>query len=267
MQDLSRLSGTTALITGASGGIGAEFAARLAQRGADLVLVARSGDKLEALASSLSSAHGVRVLTEKLDLSEPGAPRAMFEWTVEHGIEVGFLVNNAGGGVGGAAAKADPAGVAAMVNLNGQALVESTIRFLPGMVSRGRGTIVNVTSASAFLPTPYLAAYAGSKAMAQSFTLAVGAEVADAGVRVLAVSPGVTVTGQKSEDILPTMAKIGGLRKPEQVVTTAFRALGSRKASVVDGRRNALFARLVQRLPDRAARELGRRMTTRLTGF
>ncbi|MGW7757514.1 SDR family NAD(P)-dependent oxidoreductase [Streptomyces violaceusniger] len=267
MQDLSRLSGTTALVTGASGGIGAEFAARLAQRGADLVLVARSGDKLETLASSLRSAHGVRVLTEKLDLSEPEAPRAMFEWTVEHGLEVGFLVNNAGGGVGGAAAKADPAVVAAMVNLNGQAVVENTIRFLPGMVSRGRGTIVNVTSASAFMPTPYLAAYGGSKAMAQSFTLAVSAEVADAGVRVLAVSPGVTVTGQKSEDILPAMARLGGLRQPEQVVTTAFRALGSRKALVVDGRRNALFARLVQRLPDRTTRALGRRLATRLTGF
>ncbi|UYM25829.1 SDR family NAD(P)-dependent oxidoreductase [Streptomyces albus] len=260
MQDLSRLSGTTALITGASGGIGAEFAARLAQRGADLVLVARSGEKLEALASSLRSAHGVRVLTEKLDLAEPGAPRAMLEWTLEHGIEVGFLVNNAGGGVGGAAAAADPAVVAAMVNLNGQAVVESTIRFLPGMVSRGRGTIVNVTSASAFLPGPYMAAYAGSKAMAQSFTVAVGAEVADAGVRVLAIAPGVTATGQKSEEILPELARFGGLRQPEQVVTTAFRALGSRKASVVDGRRYALFARLVQRLPDRTARALGRRI-------
>lgn len=267
MQNLSDMSGTTALVTGASGGIGAKFAAKLAQRGADLVLVARSGDKLEALASSLRPVYGVRVLTLELDLSEPESPRAMFDWAVKHGVEVGFLVNNAGGGIGGAASKADPAAIAAMVTLNGLAVVESTVHFLPGMVTRGHGTIINVTSASAFLPTPYLAAYGGSKAMALAFTLAVGVEVADAGVQVLAVSPGVTVTGQQSQDILPAMARFAGLRQPEQVVTTAFRALSKGKVSVVDGRRNALFAHLVKRLPDQMASELGRRLTTRLSGL
>ncbi|MFF0147473.1 hypothetical protein ATK36_6200 [Amycolatopsis sulphurea] len=261
MYDLARLPGTTALVTGASGGIGAEFARRLAQRGADLVIVARSGDKLETLASFLRSAYGVRVWTEKLDLSETDAPRDLFEQTVEHGIEIGFLVNNAGGGVGGPAAKADPAGVAAMVQLNSHAVVDSMIRFLPGMVSRGRGAIVNVVSASAFQPTPYLAAYAASKAMVQSFTQAVGEEVAGSGVRVLAVHPGVTVTGQRSEEILGVMAKFCGLRQPEHVVTTAFRALGSRKFSVVDGRRYSLFTGLTQRLPARTTLALMRRIT------
>lgn len=264
MQDLSRLSGTTALVTGASSGIGAEFARRLAQRGADLVIVARSGDKLEELASSLRSAHGVRVLTEKLDLSEPEAPRAMFERTVEHGIEVGFLVNNAGGGAGGPVTQADPAVIAAMVNLNANTVIDNTIRFLPGMVSRGSGVIVNVTSVSAFQPTPYVAAYAASKAMVQSFTQAVGAEVADSGVRVLAVHPGVTVSGQKSEDVLPEMGRLCGIRQPEQVVTTAFRALGSRKLSVVDGRRYSMYAALAQRLPNRMNIALSRRFTRTL---
>lgn len=264
MKDLSRLSGTTALVTGASGGIGAEFAHRLAQRGANLVIVARSGDKLEALASSLRSAHGVRVLTEKLDLSEPGAPHAMFELTVEHGIEVGFLVNNAGGGVGGPLAKADPAVISAMVNLNAHAVIDSTTYFLPGMVSRGSGVIVNVASVNAFQPMPYLAAYAASKAMVQSFTQAVGAEVADSGVRVLAVHPGVTVSGQKSEDVLPEIGRVCGVRQPEQVVTTAFQALHSRKLSVVDGRRYSMYAALAQRLPIRTNIALTRRITRTL---
>ncbi|WP_217168649.1 SDR family oxidoreductase [Streptomyces sp. AC512_CC834] len=267
MQDLSRLSGTTALVTGASGGIGAEFAHRLARRGADVVLVARSGDKLEGLASSLRSAHGVRVLTQKLDLSEPGAAGAMYEWSVEKGVEIGFLVNNAGGGVGGAAAKADPAAVAAMVQLNANTPVESTIRFLPGMVERGTGTVVNVSSASAFLPTPYLAGYASAKALVRSFTLAVADEAAGSGVRVLALFPGVTATGQKSEDVLPEMARLGGIRTPEQVVGTAFRALGSGRISVVDGRRYATFARLNQLLPERAALALARRLTKRIAAF
>ncbi|GHE38755.1 MULTISPECIES: SDR family NAD(P)-dependent oxidoreductase [Streptomyces] len=264
MHDLSRLSGTTALITGASGGIGEAFARELARRGADLVLVARSGDRLEELASSLRSAHGVRALTQKLDLSEAGAARAMHEWTVEEGLEVGFLVNNAGGGVGGAAVRADPEAVAAMVRLNGNTVVDSTLRFLPGMVSRGRGAIVNVGSASAFQPTPYLAAYGGSKAMVQSFTQAVSGELAGSGVRVLAVHPGVTLSGQRSEEVLPAMARMGGERRPEQVVATAFRALGSGRTSVVDGRRYAAFTTLTQRLPNRAAVALARKMTQKV---
>ncbi|MEV4048945.1 SDR family NAD(P)-dependent oxidoreductase [Streptomyces sp. NPDC049744] len=264
MQELSRLSGTTALVTGASSGIGAEFARRLAQRGTDLVIVARSGDKLEELASSLRSAYGVRVLTEKLDLSDPEAPREMFERTVEHGIEVGFLVNSAGGGAGGPVAQADPMAIAAMVNLNAQAVIDSTIRFLPGMVSRGSGTIVNIASVSAFQPTLYLAAYAASKAMVQSFTQTVAAEVAESGVRVLAVHPGVTVSGQKSEDILPEIARLCGVRQPEQVVTTAFRALGSRKLSVVDGRRYSMYAAVAQRVPNRMNIALSRRFTRTL---
>ncbi|RJQ89081.1 SDR family NAD(P)-dependent oxidoreductase [Amycolatopsis panacis] len=261
MHNLARLSGTTALVTGASGGIGSEFARRLAQRGADLVIVARSGDKLEALASFLRSTHGVRVRTEKLDLSETDAPRALFERTVEHGIEVGFLVNNAGSGAVGPAVKADPAAIAAMMNLNSHAVVDSMIRFLPGMVSRGRGVIVNVGSAAAFQPMPYEAAYAASKAMVQSFTQAVGEEIAGSGVRVLAVHPGVTVTGQRSEEILGVVAKFCGLRQPEHVVTTAFRALGSRKFSVVDGCRYSLFVGMTQRLPARTTVALMRRIT------
>ncbi|GAA3584435.1 hypothetical protein GCM10022222_81410 [Amycolatopsis ultiminotia] len=150
----------------------------------------------------------------------------------------------------GATADADAASVSAMLRLNAEAVVENTIRFLPGMVSRGRGVVVNVSSTGTFQPVPHMAAYAASKALVQSFTLGTAAEVAAAGVRMLALCPGVTATGMYSKGLVPA---VGGLRTPEQVVTTAFRALAKRKASVVDGRRNALFARAGRHLPERAS--------------
>jgi short-subunit dehydrogenase len=244
MYELSLLPGRTALVTGASTGIGAEFSRQLAARGANLVLVARSIDKLEAAAEALRKAYGVDVTTVKLDLSEPGASEQLFRRVAD--LSVDFLVNNAGLGDGGPAADLSPERAAALVDLNVKAVVENTVRFLPAMVARGSGAIINVASTGGFQPAPYMAAYAASKAFVLSFTQAVSAENADTGVRVLALCPGPTETPMMSGQDSP----MGKLRSPAQVVATALKALGTRKASVVDGRLNAVVARFGSRLPE-----------------
>ncbi|MEU7857750.1 SDR family oxidoreductase [Nonomuraea sp. NPDC049141] len=256
MHDLSHLTGRTALVTGASTGIGAAFARELARRGADLVLVARSDATLKVMAESLTASYGVRVTAVPLDLSDPHASARLYEQT--GGQDIDFLVNNAGVSHRGDAAEADPGRLAALVDLNVQAVMGTTLRFLPGMRARGRGVIVNVASTSAFMPIPYLAAYAASKAFVRSFTQAVSAENAGTGVRILALCPGLTDTPMTAG---PNIAGAGKKRAPEQVVATAFRTLATRKSSVVDGGRNALLARVFsQRLPESFVLSVGRRL-------
>ena len=251
-----RMHGRTALVTGASSGIGAEFARRLAARGANLVLVARSSDKLDALATSLRAEHHIDVAVEKVDLSAPDASEQVFRRVAERGLSVDFLVNNAGSSSIGPAAAMNPDEVAAVVNLHVKVVLENTVRFLPGMVARGGGVIINVAGTGAFQPGPYLAARTASAAFVLSFTQAVSAETSGTGVRVLALCPGPTDTPMTS-DLSSTFGK---MRTIEQVVTTAFKALGTRKASVVDGRLNAVIARVGSRLPESLVLSAARRI-------
>lgn len=158
MYDPTLISGRTALITGASTGIGAEFARRLAARGANLVLVARSIDKLDALAADLRARHHIDVFTEKLDLSTAGASDRLFRRVSDLGLSVDFLVNNAGFSALGPVAEVDPDQVAGVVNLNVGVVMANTIRALPAMVARGGGVIINIAGTGAFQPGPYMAA-------------------------------------------------------------------------------------------------------------
>ncbi|MEV6171667.1 SDR family oxidoreductase [Streptomyces sp. NPDC051954] len=245
MYDVSSVSGRTALITGASTGIGAEFARQLAARGASLVLVARSIDKLETLAVSLRRRYGIDVITEKLDLSAPDASDRLFQRITELGLSVHFLVNSAGVSLVGPAVELPISRVAELVDLNATTVLENTIRFLPAMTARGNGVIINVASTAAFQPAPYMATYGATKACVLSFTQAVSAENASTGVRILALCPGPTDTPMMDGQRSP----LGRMRTPEQVVSTAFKALRTRKTSVVDGRLSAFFARIVARLP------------------
>jgi short-subunit dehydrogenase len=254
--DLSRLPGRTALVTGASSGIGAEFSRQLAARGANLILVARSIDKLETAAAALRRAHNVDVVTVKLDLSESGASAELFRRVTELNLSVDFLVNNAGLGDGGPAVDLAPERAAALVALNVEAVLENTVRFLPAMVTRGNGAIINVASTGGFQPAPYLAAYSATKAFVLSFTQAVSAENADTGVRVLALCPGPTETPMMAGQDSP----LGKMRTPEQAVATALKALGTRKASIVDGRLNAFVARFGSRLPESMLLGIGSRI-------
>ncbi|MEV6171700.1 SDR family oxidoreductase [Streptomyces sp. NPDC051954] len=261
MYDPSVISGRTALITGASSGIGEEFARRLAARGAHLLLVARSIDKLDALAASLRAAHHVDVFTERIDLSAAHASERLFQRIADLGLSIDFLVNNAGLSPLGAVADMDPEAAGPLVNLNVRTVMENTVRVLPDMVSRGGGVIINIAGTGAFQPAPYMAARTASAAFVLSFTQAVSAENADTGVRVFALCPGPTDTPMMSGQKSP----LGKMRTPEQVVTTALKALGVRKASVVDGRLNNLIARVGSRLPEAMTLAMARRIMKRTT--
>lgn len=237
---------TTALITGASTGIGAAFARHLAADGLDVVLVARSEDKLEALAASITETHpGSRVTVLARDLGTPGAAAALVDELASLAITVDFLLNNAGFGTHGLVVDGDPERYADEIQLNCATLTELTTRILPAMVARRRGTIVNVASNAAFQPLPQMAVYGATKAYVLAFTEALWHESKGTGVRILALCPGPTdtpffeVAGERIG---------GGLRTTDQLVATAKRALARNQPSVVDGVSNALGARLGSRL-------------------
>jgi short-subunit dehydrogenase len=246
------------LITGASTGIGAEFARQFAARGDDLVVVARSADRLEDLAGQLREAHGVQVTVVPMDLSVPTAARDLWQRTNSLGLEIDVLVNNAGFGTHCDVADADPQRLEDAVELNCRTLVGATARYLPQMRARGRGTIVNVASTAAFQPLPKMAVYGASKAFVLSFTEALWAEEREHGIRVLAVCPGLTDTpffelaGEAAASAASGSAALALTRSPAQVVDHTMRALSGRKASFVDGIANAFVARVVTRvLPKR----------------
>ena len=251
-------AGRTALVTGASSGIGAGLAEAFAARGADLVLVARRGEVLEELAQRLRAAHGTRVHVVAADLAVPGAGAALHARVRELGLVVDVLVNDAGFAVAGPVAGADPGRQVAQVPLNCAAVVDLTTRFLPAMVARHSGTILNVASVAALQPVPGLAAYAASKAFVLSYTEALWAEQRGSGVRVLAVCPGPTdtpffeVAGEDSDTGLPR-------RTVDDVVRTTFRALQGGAPSVVDGP--------LYRVLGTATKVLPRRAVARIAGF
>ncbi|WP_427017650.1 SDR family NAD(P)-dependent oxidoreductase [Pseudarthrobacter sp. P1] len=243
-------AGTTALVTGASSGIGAEFARSLAAKGASLVLVARSVDALEALAAELRQAHGVGVDVVTLDLALPDSAETLAAVMAEHGLAVDVLINNAGFGSHGDVVDADPAMLAQQIQLNVGTLVGTTARFLPGMVARGRGVVVNVASTAAFQPLPHMAVYGATKSFVLSFTQALWKENASTGVKVLALCPGATDTA--FFDVAGGDAAVGERRSPTTVVELAFEALAAGRPSVVDGAMNNLLARVGPRImPER----------------
>lgn len=252
MSRLLDLTGQTALVTGASSGIGAQFARQLAMRGADLVLVARRADALQLLADDLTSRYTVRASVLAVDLARPGAASDLFARVSALGISVDILVNNAGFASHGDLVDADPARMAEQVQLNVGTLVETTVLFLPTMVRRGRGAVLNVASTAAFQAVPHMAVYSATKAFVLSFTRALWGETRGTGVAVLAVCPGATQTPFFDVAGPDADAAFGPRRTPEQVVTNALKALGGRRPSIVDGLGNAAVARAVTRiLPER----------------
>lgn len=187
--------GTWALVTGASSGIGEVFAKKLAERGANLVIAARSNEKLERLKADLSRVNGVEVRTVAVDLSTPDGPKALLEAVRSMGVFVEHVVNNAGFGSAGPFVALEPSREASMVRLNAEAVVALTRGFVEPMVSAGRGGIINVSSIAGFQATPYMATYGATKAFVTSFSLALAAELRESGVRVMALCPGPVPTG------------------------------------------------------------------------
>lgn len=249
--DFDNLTGRTALVTGASSGIGQQFAREIARRGGNLVLTARSRDRLTELAEELRRANGVDAVVLVHDLSRPGSVDELVDELTAHRIVVDILVNNAGFGTHGDLVDTDAQRLDSMTALNVNAVVALTSRLLPGMVERGAGAIVNLASTAAFQAVPHMAVYGATKAFVLSFSRALWAETKDSGVAVLALSPGATDT--EFFRVAGEDAAVGARRSTAQVVRTAMRALAQGRPSVVDGRRNALVAWVSPRSPERVA--------------
>jgi len=229
----------TALITGASSGIGAEFARQLAKQKQDLILVARSRDKLQRLGEDLQQQYGIRAEVIAQDLTEPGASLSLHHQVQALELPIDLLVNNAGFGDYGPFAEAQLDRQTSMIQLNITALVELTHLFLPAMLERRQGGVINVSSIGGFQPMPYWSVYAASKAFVLSFSEALWAEVKDQGVKVLALCPGPTESEFFKIAQVPGNADMGGklsqLDSPQDVVKAALAALKNRQANVVTG--------------------------------
>lgn len=184
----------TVLITGASAGIGVELARLFAAEKCNLILVARSGDKMKALAGELQKQHGIAAHVFPCDLSVAGAARQLFDQVSQAGLIVDVLVNNAGFGSVGRFARMTPENQEQMIELNVTALTMLTRYFLDGMLERKRGRILNVASVAAFQPGPVMAVYYATKAYVLSFSEALAEELKGTGISVSILCPGPTVT-------------------------------------------------------------------------
>jgi short-subunit dehydrogenase len=229
----------TTLITGASSGIGAAFARKLAARGRNVFLVARSEDKLIALCNELGRLTSIRAQYLALDLQQQDAGAVLLEEAGKRGLEIEMLINNAGFGSMGDFVKLDLNRELEMIQLNVRSLVDLTHRFLAPMRERQRGAIINVASTAGFQAVPYMATYAATKAFVLSFSEALWDENRSYGVHVMALCPGVTETNffQAAGIDRPPMRTI---ETAEDVVETALRGLERRKSTVISGWTNLL---------------------------
>ncbi|MCA2215512.1 SDR family NAD(P)-dependent oxidoreductase [Jidongwangia harbinensis] len=250
----------TALVTGASAGLGAEFAVQLAERGHHLVLVARSADRLRRHAEHLRTTYGVRVDVIAQDLGARGAPDRILTELVAAGITVDVLVNSAGFGTAGRFEEIDDGLDTEQLMVNVVALVGLTRALVPDMLARGHGSVVNVASTAGFQPSPYFAAYGAGKTFVLNFSLALRSEYRGRGVRVLALCPGPTRTS--FFDTMGERAAIGGAMMPaEAVVRAALAALDRDRAYVVPGLGNSLGAHLTPRRPRRLVTAISKLVT------
>ena len=230
----------TTIITGASSGIGEAFARKLAAQGRNVLLVARSEDKLITLCNELGRMNSIRAQHVAMDLSEPESPARLFDEAQKRGLIVDMLVNNAGFGAFGDFSKIDLARQLNMIDLNIKALVDLTYRFLAPMRERKQGAIINVASTAAFQPVPYFATYAATKAFVLSFSEALWEENRSLGVTVVALCPGVTNTNffEAAHGQKPSAR---ASQTPEAVVDTALTGLARRKSSIVSGWTNFIM--------------------------
>ncbi|MFP5271142.1 SDR family NAD(P)-dependent oxidoreductase [Coleofasciculus sp.] len=245
---------STALITGASAGLGASFAQELAKRQTDLVLVARSHDKLQQLAQDLQATYGIQVEVIPQDLTEPDAASKVFERINQKNITIDLLINNAGFGDYGVFSQSSRQKQLKMIQLNILALVDLTHHFLPQMQQRGSGSIINVSSISGFQPLPYLSIYSSTKAFIISFSEALWAENQHTGVKILAACPGPTETSffaaANFDQSAPESLKQQKTDSPEVVVQEILKALDTDDCTVVTGRwQNHLLVNLSRLLP------------------
>lgn len=252
----------TALITGASGGIGLELAKLFAADGHDLVLVARSEDKLRALATELEQ-RGVTVTVLPFDLARPEAPTQLFAELDARGIELAYLVNNAGFGSLGEFWQLDRARELEMIDLNIRALVELTHLALPGMIERKFGRVLNIGSTAGMQPGPRMATYYASKAFVLHFTEAIAHELRGTGVTATVHCPGATATGFGETAGNGSTKLFGrGVATAQDVARDAHQAMHAGKTVRIHGIRNALLALSIRVSPRALIRPIVARLNS-----
>jgi short-subunit dehydrogenase len=261
----STASAQTALITGASGGIGYELAKLFAQDHYNLVLVARSAEALNQLAAELQTQYGVRVTVAPLDLGEPSAPKFLFDQLRRERINVDILVNNAGFGVFGEFAQMPESEILDQIQLNVTALTRLTKLFLAPMLERRAGRVMNVASTAAFQPGPLMAVYYATKAYVLSFSEALANELRGSGVTVCCFCPGATHTGFAKRAGLESsrLFKIGAMNV-EAVARDGYRGLMAGRAVVISGMRNWLVAESVRFAPRNVVTAISRWVTEKV---
>lgn len=242
---------STALITGATGGIGEALCREFAKGGHDLVITARNKKKLDEMAQRLAKTYGVAVKTVAADLNQPGAVKTLFEEVRDTGVFVDILVNNAGFGHGGYFFHNKLKTQEALLRVNVLAPTKLCRMFLPGMLEHGRGKILNVSSIGAFAGGPYNAVYCASKAYALSLSEALACELSDSGVTVSALCPGATHTGFAHRANMETTRLFHyGVMHPREVAAEAYRGLMNGERLIIPGCLNRLLiaaSRLVPR--------------------
>ncbi|UYZ59769.1 SDR family NAD(P)-dependent oxidoreductase [Hymenobacter latericus] len=253
----------TALITGASSGIGLELARIFAREKHRVVLVARNQAALEQLQQELQQQHGIEAVVLPADLGRPEAPQQLYAELQRRGIAVDYLINNAGFGDFGLFVEADWAKQEQMLDVNIRALTHLTKLFLPGMVQRRSGRIMQLASTAAFQPGPLMAVYYATKAYVLSFSEALANELQGTGVTVTALCPGPTASGFQDAAALNDSRLVKGKKLPTaaEVAAYGYRALLRGETVAVHGLLNALMAQSVRFAPRKMVTALVRRMS------
>jgi short-subunit dehydrogenase len=251
----------TALITGASSGLGEQFAYALAQQKYDLVLVARRRERLEGVATRAKELGAARVEIIAADLGRREAPREICEQLKAAQIQIDYLVNNAGFGTNGRFHQLDLGRELEQIDLNIVALVSLTHLLLPAMIERHSGTIINVASTAAFQAVPYMSTYAATKAFVLSFTEGLAGELAGRGLRVMALCPGPVKTefqtvAHNENAVMPSFVWVPA----KKVVASAIAAAASGRMTYIAGGLNFVTAQAIRFVPRVLANFIARRI-------
>ena len=253
---------TTALITGGSTGIGLDLAREFALHGHDLVIVARNRDRLDQAAGSLEGKYGVKVTAIPSDLSVDGSAQRLYDAVIAEGVQVDYLVNNAGFGLGGEFADTDLERELDMIQLNVSAVVHMTKLFMQPMLKRKKGRIMNVGSTAGFQPGPLMSIYYATKAFVLSFSEAIAEELRDSGVTVTCLCPGPTdtefahVAGIRETRLFTQM----GVKGSAAVAKFGYRAMMNGDRVAIPGVRNRMLVQVERAAPRRLVTTIVRKI-------
>lgn len=244
------------LITGASGGIGKAVAYQFAAKGHHLLLVARNEKQLAALCAELHTKHKIEAHYIAADLCKADAPKFIYDETIRRGLSVNVLINNAGKGSSGEFYKNDLEAELAIIQLNDSALIALCHYFIKDMIDKRSGTIINIASMIAFIPSPYMAVYAGSKHFVKAFTYSLAEECKPYNVKIMLFSPGLTTsnfmnTKENNNDWGKAVTRNGNTQTPEQVAGELITAFEKGKGFWVSGSKNRFAQKIAGILPPR----------------